>query len=321
MKEPARTLIGEIERVVSALPDAVLFRGAAPDGLARFQSVMAMAPPPGLAAFLAAHDGGLLGPETRLLTMDEAVARVSGARRTPGISHWPAGLWPIVDRAGRRYALDAEEASGDGEWPVVEVTEQGVDRVGTSCLRFLHVLCAELAATGVPGESAIALCEARCHRDPGLADHWLDFAELLEPEGRAAEIDATLAAALRAATPPTPALMLAIGMRAVRAGDQDGALRAFSDAIALEPIGARDDDARLDAAALVSVLAAERGDPAAVAAARALLGEATVATAAFWRGEALAALAEPSEGEVGGKKSFDGPISNVGALAVRIVSA
>lgn len=341
MKEPARTLIGEIERVVSALPDAVLFRGAAPDGLARFQSVMGMTPPPGLAAFLAAHDGGLLGPETRLLTMDEAVARVSGARRTPGISHWPAGLWPIVDRAGRRYALDAEEASGDGEWPVVEVTEQGVDRVGTSCLRFLHVLCAELASVGMPGESAISLCEARCHRDPGLADHWLDFAELLEPEGRAGEIDATLAAALRAATPPTPALMLAIGMRAVRAGDQEGALRAFSDAIALEPIGARDDDARLDAAALVSVLAAERGDTAAVAAARALLGEATVATAAFWRGEALAALAEPSEtdeadkgagegaekgadkgvGKGSGKKSFTGPISNVGALAVRIVAA
>src|SRR4051812_22155242 len=348
MKEPARTLIGEIERVVSALPDAVLFRGASPDALARFQAVMGMAPPPGLAAFLAAHDGGLLGPETKLLTMDEALARVSGTRRTPGISSWPAGLWPIVDRAGRRYALDAEEASGDGEWPVVEVTEQGVDRVGTSCLRFLHVLCAELASVGIPGESAISLCEARCHRDPGLADHWLDFAELLEPEGRAGEIDATLAAALRAATPPTPALMLAIGMRAVRIGDQEGALRAFSDAIALEPIGARDDDARLDAAALVSVLAAERGDTAAVAAARALLGEATVATAAFWRGEALAALAEPSEPRppsgdsavaqtsdptaspsaapsgdpVAGRTGpFQGPISNVGALAVRIVAA
>ncbi|HEX3905390.1 MAG TPA: tetratricopeptide repeat protein [Polyangia bacterium] len=321
MKEPARTLIGEIERVVSALPDAVLFRGVTADGLARFQTIMRVAPPPGLAAFLAVHDGGLLGPETRLLTMDEALARVTGTRRTAGISSWPAGLWPLVDRAGRRYALDAEEANGDGEWPVVEVTEQGVDRVGTSCLRFLHVLCAELGASGAPGESAISLCEARCHRDPGLADHWLDFAELLEPEGRAGEIDATLAAALRAATPPTPALMLAIGMRAVRAGDQDGALRAFSDAIALEPVGARDDDARLDAAALVSVLAAERGDAAAVAAARGLLGEATVATAAFWRGEALAALAEPSEPSGGGKPSFDGEISNVGTLAVRIVGA
>src|SRR6185312_1104367 len=298
MKEPARTLIGEIERVVLVLPDAVLYRGASADALGRFRAVMGVSPPPGLAALLAAHDGGLLGPEARLLTMDEAAARATGTKRTPGISAWPAGLWPIVDRGARRYALDAEEASGDGEWPVVEVTEQGVDRVGTSCLRFLHVLTAELAASGMPGESAIALCEARCQRDPGLADHWLDFAELLEPEGRAAEIDATLAAALRAATPPTPALMLAIGMRAVRNGDEEGALRAFSDAIALEPVGARDDDARLDAAPLVSVLAADRGDTAAVAAARGLLGEATVATAAFWRGEALAALAEPSGPEL-----------------------
>ncbi|HXT96986.1 MAG TPA: tetratricopeptide repeat protein [Polyangia bacterium] len=319
MKEPARTLIGEIERVVLVLPDAVLYRGASADALGRFRAVMGVSPPPGLAALLAAHDGGLLGPEARLLTMDEAAARATGTKRTPGISAWPAGLWPIVDRGARRYALDAEEASGDGEWPVVEVTEQGVDRVGTSCLRFLHVLTAELAASGMPGESAIALCEARCQRDPGLADHWLDFAELLEPEGRAAEIDATLAAALRAATPPTPALMLAIGMRAVRAGDEEGALRAFSDAIALEPVGARDDDARLDAAALVSVLAADRGDLTAVAAARGLLGEATVATAAFWRGEALAALAEPSGAD--DKASFDGPLTKVGALAVRIVGA
>ncbi|HVZ85502.1 MAG TPA: hypothetical protein VHG72_00915, partial [Polyangia bacterium] len=321
MREPARTLIGEIERAVSVLPDAVLYRGAPADELARFQAVMGVAPPPGLAAFLAAHDGGVLGPEARLLTMDESLARVTGAKRTPGISAWPAGLWPLCDRGARRYALDAEEASGDGEWPVVEVTEQGVDRVGTSCLRFLHVLSAELAAAGVPGESAIALCEARCRRDPGLADHWLDFAELLEPEGRAAEIDATLAAALRAATPPTPALMLAVGMRAVRAGDEEGALRAFSDAIALEPVGARDDDARLDAAALVAVLAADRGDATAVAAARGLLGEATVATAAFWRGEALAALSEPTETAADGQVSFEGPVSNVGRLAVRIVGA
>jgi len=347
MKEPARTLIGEIERVVSALPDTVLFQGLSADGLQRFAAIMGVAPPPGLAAFLTAHDGGLLGPEARLLTVDESVARVTGTKRTPGLSTWPPGLWPIADRTGRRYALDAEEANGDGEWPVVEVTERGVDRVGTSFLRFLHVLCAELATGGVAGEAAVALAETRCQRDPGLADHWLDFAELLEPAGRADEIDATLASALLAATPPTPALMLAIGMRAVRAGDDDGALRAFSDAIALEPIGARDDDARLDAAALVSVLAAERGDAAAAASARALLGEAMVATAAFWRGEALAALAEPistAEPSKGSTPPATGPVeqsspgptrsssssstptpststSLVGALALRVVRA
>ena len=236
-----------------------------------------------------------------------------------GGARWQVGLWPVAERAGRRYALDAEEASGDGEWPVVEVTEHGVDRVGTSFLRFLHVLCAELAAGSAVGDVAIALAETRCQRDPGHADHWLDLAELLEAAGRAAEIDATLAAALRAATPATPALMLAIGMRAVRASSHEGpsrveaeekALRAFRDAIALEPVGARDDDARLDAAALVFVLAAERGDAVTAAAARALLGESTSATAAFWRGEALAALAEDGAA----------PVPPVGALALRIVA-
>ena len=314
MREPAQTLVGELERIVSALPDAVLFPGLGVEGPRRFTAAMGVAPPPGLATFLAAHDGGILAPDVRLLTIDEASARLGGGpaavAANAGGPPWQVGLWPVAERAGRRYALDAEEASGDGEWPVVEVTESGVDRVGTSFLRFLHVLCAELAAGSAVGEAAIALAETRCRRDPGHADHWLDLAELLEAAGRAGEIDAALAAALRAATPPTPALMLAIGMRGVRGGETDGALRAFKDAIALEPVGARDDDARLDAAALVFVLAAERGDAATAANARALLGESTSATAAFWRGEALSALAEErSEG-----------IPPVGALALRIVA-
>jgi len=320
MREPAQTLIGEIERVVSALPDAVLFPGLGPDGPRRFAVAMGVPAPPGLAAFLAAHDGGVLPPDAKLLTLDESTARVKGARAEPlpGV-RWPAGLWPVVDRGGRRYALDAEEANGDGEWPVVEVTEHGVDRVGTSFLRFLHVLCAELGAGSVTGAAAIELAEARSRRDPGHADHWLDLAELLETAGRIDEIDATLAAALRAAMPPTPALMLAVGMRAIRKGQAAGAravdaeeeaLRAFKDAIALEPVGARDDDARLDAAALVFVLSAERGDTAGATHARALLGESTSATAAFWRGEALAALAEEKGAAV----------SPVGALALRIVA-
>jgi len=289
---------------------------------------MGVAPPPGLATLLAAHDGGILAADTRLLTIDEAASRLagrSGSGTVGGAGRWQVGLWPVAERAGRRYALDAEEASGDGEWPVVEVTERGVDRVGTSFLRFLHVLCAELAAGSAAGDAAIALAETRCRRDPGHADHWLDLAELLDASGRTGEIDAALAAALRAATPPTPALMLAIGMRAVRAGMGEGAqradneekaLRAFKDAIALEPVGARDDDARLDAAALVFVLAAERGDAATATSARALLGESTSATAAFWRGEALAALADDSPG------AGDAPatISPVGALALRIVA-
>jgi tetratricopeptide (TPR) repeat protein len=358
MREPAQTLVGELERIVSALPDAVLYPGTGAEGLRRFAAAMGAPPPSGLATFLAAHDGGLLSPDTRLLTIDEAAARLGGGPgaglATGAGARWPVGLWPVAERAGRRYALDAEEANGDGEWPVVEVTEHGVDRVGTSHLRFLHVLCAELAAGSSAGDAAIALAETRCRRDPGHADHWLDLAELLDAAGRASEIDAALASALRAATPPTPALLLAIGMRAVRAGssagtpradyptstlradDAEKALRAFKDAIALEPVGARDDDARLDAAALVFVLAAERGDAATAANARALLGESTSATAAFWRGEALAALAEdsaapstsgPSKGPepaamARGEQSSPAPhaISAVGALALRIVA-
>jgi len=337
MREPAQTLVGELERIVSALPDAVLFPPPGPDGPRRFAAAMGVAPPPGLATLLAAHDGGILAADTRLLTIDEAASRLagrSGSGTVGGAGRWQVGLWPVAERAGRRYALDAEEASGDGEWPVVEVTERGVDRVGTSFLRFLHVLCAELAAGSAAGDAAIALGETRCRRVPGHADHWLDLAELLDAAGRTGEIDAALAAALRAATPPTPALMLAIGMRAVRAGMGEGALRAdnaektlradneekalraFKDAIALEPVGARDDDARLDAAALVFVLAAERGDAATATSARALLGESTSATAAFWRGEALAALADDSPGAGDAPQ----PISPVGALALRIVA-
>jgi tetratricopeptide (TPR) repeat protein len=327
MKEPAQTLIGELERVVSTLGGAVLYPGLGAGAVKRFETVMGVKPPPGLGAFLAAHNGGVLGPELRILTLEESAARLGAARGAPGAAAagWAAGLWPAVERAGRRYALDAEEAAaGDGEWPVVEVTERGVDRVGTSFLRFLHVLGAELGAGSVSGESAIALAETRTRRDPGHADHWLDLAELLEAAGRGEEIDATLAAALRAATPPTPALMLAIGMRAAQAGDEEAALRAFRDAIALEPVGARDDDARLDGAALVHVLASERGEAAEAAAARALLGGGSAATAAYWRGEALAALGAPdapAPDAPADPHPANRPAARMGELALRIVAA
>src|SRR5436190_9073905 len=227
MREPAQTLIGELERIVSALPDAVLFPGLGADGPRRFATIMGVPWPPGLGAFLAAHDGGILSPDARLLTLDEAAARLTASAGAPIGPRWQAGLWPVAERSGRRYALDADEASGDGEWPVVEVTEHGVDRVGTSFLRFLHVLCAELAGGSAAGDTAIGLAETRCRRDPGHAEHRLDLAELLDAAGRTGEIDAALASALRAATPPTPALLLAIGMRAVRGRDNEGALRAF----------------------------------------------------------------------------------------------
>jgi tetratricopeptide (TPR) repeat protein len=316
MKDPARTLLGQIEREVASLPGASLYPGAGSDAASRFEAAMGLPPPPGLVAFLAAHDGGVLGADVRLLGLEEAAKRRrpperhgAADRHGAAVGGLPAGLWPVMERGGRRYALDAEEARSDGEWPVVEVGESGIDRVGTSFLRFVHVVCAELAAGATAEDrAAVTLGEERCRRDPGHADNWLDLAELLEQAGREPEIDAVLAAALRAATPPTPALLLAVGMRAVRADDWEAALRGFSDAIALEPIGARDDDARLDAAALVFVLASDRGDATAAAEARRVLGAAVAATVSFWRGEALTGAAAEAP-------------TPVGALALRIVAA
>ncbi len=130
MKDPARTLLGQVEREVAALPGASLYPGAGSDVGARFEALMGLPPPPGLAAFLAAHDGGVLGPDVRLLSLDQAAKRRRPPERSGATATMPPGLWPVMERGGRRYALDAEDASSDGEWPVVEIGDSGIDRVG-----------------------------------------------------------------------------------------------------------------------------------------------------------------------------------------------
>jgi hypothetical protein len=115
MKDPARTLLGQVEREVAALPGASLYPGAGSDVGARFEALMGVPPPPGLAAFLAAHDGGVLGPDVRLLSLDEAAKRRRPPERSGATAAMPAGLWPVMERGGRRFALDAEDASSDGE--------------------------------------------------------------------------------------------------------------------------------------------------------------------------------------------------------------
>jgi tetratricopeptide (TPR) repeat protein len=303
MVDPVRTLVGALERELAAVPGVTLLPGLGADAAERFSAVFGSAPPAGLKAFLVVHDGGRLPGGSKLLTLSE------GAGRLPAISSaGHAGLWPFLEHGGRQYALDAEGTTTEGEWPVVELVSGGLDRVGTSLLRFLHVLAAELTAgaAGPPGASADsrsqaltqALAEERCKRDPGLADHWLELAQIQEEAADDAGVDVTLASAVRAATPPTPALLFAVGMRAALHRDWAAAGRAFEDAMALEPLTARDDDARLDAAAVVYVLASERGDAAAVATARRLLADGATATAAFWRVEALHAMgAEADEAD------------------------
>lgn len=304
MVDPVRTLVGALERELAAVPGVSLLPGASADAVGLFSALFGSAPPPGLKAFLAAHDGGRLPGGSKFLTLTEA------AERLPTIAAaGHTGLWPFLENGGRQYALDAEGTSPDGEWPVVEITAGGLDRVGTSLLRFLNVLAAELTAGAATGSGAadsaelraprsLVLAEERTRRDPGLADHWLELAQLQEEAGDDAGVDTTLAAAVRAATPPTPALLFAVGMRSALHRDWSAASRAFEDAMALEPLTARDDDARLDAAAVVYVLSSERGDAAAVATARRLLADGATATAAFWRVEALHAMgADPEDAD------------------------
>ena len=122
MREPAQTLIGEVERVVSALPDAVLFPGLGADGPHRFAVAMGVPAPPGLAAFLAAHDGGMLAPDAKLLTLDEATARVSGpgalarAASAARAGRPGCGRSSIAAAAATRWTPKRRTATANGRW-------------------------------------------------------------------------------------------------------------------------------------------------------------------------------------------------------------
>ena len=112
---------------------------------------------------------------------------------------------------------------------------------------------------------------------------------MLEDGARKSEIDAVLEEALRCASPPGPALVIQVALRALDKGDSGRAWAAIEDALGLEAMTARDDDARLDAAAILLVLAGERGDGKAKQRALDALGGAAASTGAYWRGEALRA--------------------------------
>jgi tetratricopeptide (TPR) repeat protein len=161
--------------------------------------------------------------------------------------------------------------------------------VGSSFLRFVYACLGELLA----GDDAepTALAHELCRRDPGLAEHWVRLVDHLEDQGKKIEVDQALAEALRCAGPPGPALLTALALRALDRGDNLRAQAALNDAIGADPMTARDDDARLDAAALSIVLAQDRGDAEAAARARDQLGAAAASTGAYWRGEAMRAHA------------------------------
>jgi tetratricopeptide (TPR) repeat protein len=326
MVDPVRTLLLEIESEIERLPGARLAPAAGTSPAVReerFKDLFGRGAPPGFAAFIARHNGGVLAEDVRLLSFEESLRRVREAERGgegsggAGGGGVLKGLWPVLERAGRLFALDAD-AAGEVEWPVVEVADRSVDRAGSSFLRFLHALLAELlfapstereddgTETPAPSTSAkavlaagssasgdpVRLAHALCRRDPALAAHWVWLVDELERAGREAEIDEVLERAMRAAQPAGPALAFALAFRAIERDDTPQATAAIDDALALDPLTARDDDARLDAAAVSLVLALDRGDQAAATRAREVLGPAASSTGAYWRGEALRAWVE-----------------------------
>ena len=304
MADPVRTLLLEIEEQCGQISGCEFTAARGGEArLAKLKGMFLSAISPGYAAFALRYDGGKLarqaasgagasGSET-LSSMDEGVylhilSFEESQRLLRDATHqadWK-GLWPVARRGLRVFALDFA-ASQEGEQPVVEVGDGSVDRVGSSFLRFLSACLGEIAL----GEAADSLTLARelCRRDPGLAEHWVHLIDFLEDAGRKGEIDPVLDEALRCASPPGPALVIQVALRALDRGESVRALAAIEDALGLEPLTARDDDARLDAAAILLVLARTNKDEKAAQRALEALGGAAASTGAYWRGEAMRA--------------------------------
>lgn len=284
MADPTSTLLRLIEQDVARCAGAMLVpatRGSRlPDRITRASGRKV---PPGVAAFFARFDGGTLGQGIRILSVQESIERRGGTTASVEMK----GLWPLLEQQGRLFALDCEFPGSAGEWPVVEVMDRSVDRAGTSLLRFLYAVLGELLYVE---RDELERARELCRRDPGYADYWLDFGEGLEQVGRFEEADRALTQGTLASTPPSPALAMAVAMRAFDREEPDLGRAALEDALMLEPLTARDDDARLDAAAVTLVDALDRGETALVRKARDLLGQAGTSTGAFWRGEAVRAL-------------------------------
>ncbi len=299
-KRSSQMLLAEVQAELASL--GATLAPASPDAAARVERALGRPLPPGLAAFLRAHDGGEVGKEVRLLSVAEALRRRAETAAAPGSRSRPH--WPVLDRGTRRFVLEPGP-EGRGEWPVAEVTEAGFDRVGTSFLRFLHALTGELSS--LEDTDPLARARRRTERDPGLSDHWLDLAELEEQVGRSDEALATLQKGIARATPPGPALAFALAVRALGRGNDAGAHLALDRALGLDALGTRDEEARLDAAALLYALAVEKGDAAVATRAKTVLGDDAAATAAFWRGESARTTATGDRGRA--------------ALALRVVAA
>lgn len=310
MVDPLNTLLYRLEKDLQRLGGASLRRAEPKARLAdRIADLLGRRPPPSLSAFVERYDGGTLPHGVRLLSYEEAQTRHKELGKGAGLR----GLWPVIERGPRLFALDAESADDvEGEWPVVEVADRSVDRVGTSYFRYLAVVLTDIAEADALGiregarepsgpddlRELLRAARERCLADPSFGEHWADWAEALDRAGQPADAQQALDQGMRAAQPPGPALIAAVGLRALAAGEREAARAALEDALSLEPLTARDDDARLDAAAAKLVLALEDRKPADVERARGLLGNGAGATGAYWRGEAFRALANGERGRL-----------------------
>ncbi len=81
-----------------------------------------------MSAFFARYDGAVFAREVRLFSFEESLRLKRDPRRSGELK----GLWPIVERHGRLFALDAECLGPEGEWPVVELADRSVDRAGST---------------------------------------------------------------------------------------------------------------------------------------------------------------------------------------------
>jgi tetratricopeptide (TPR) repeat protein len=257
--------------------------------------------PPGVQAWVSRWDGGTLGQGLKLLSFDEAQER----RGKQGSGAELKGLWPVLEEGGRLFALDTEYPGIEGEWPVVEVFDRSVDRAGSTLLRFLYAVAGELLLTEAED---IDRARELCRRDPGYSEYWVDLADLLDQAGLGEETERALAEGIVMAAPAGPALPLGLALRAWDRDDRPAARASLEDALSLEPLTARDDDARLDAAAVSLALAEDWKDLEGARKARDLLGQAATSTGAFWRGEAVRALVGPP-----------GPRPRRARLALRVV--
>ena len=287
MVDPVSTLLLAVEKEAAQLPGARLVAARAGARLPqRLAEACGRTVPPGVAAFLSRYDGGKLAPDVRILSFEEALA----ARRDPGRASELKGLWPIVERHGRLYALDSEFPGPDGEWSVVELADRSVDRAGTTLLRFLHALVIDLA---LPPDVDEILRASALHGARSGTGRALGGSGRAVRSGRASWMRRIGPCSRGCAAPARagPALVMAAGAaghRSRRAGDVARGARRRAGARAAHRPRRRRAAGRCGHHAGAGP-AAGRSDGRRPAR-KELMGTASPSTGAFWRGEAIRAL-------------------------------